>query len=237
MGTELQSQTFWSEYRRTGSNVTDRIAMTDLNEIPSIARFLPATLIPDVYMSDEALETEAAIALDKERIRCERNEKGKLRLYAPTPETIWNMIRRFDRELRFWVHKTKRAGTVCARRRFFLPDESVLCPDIAYIAPTDGEKPRVPGFGLPLKFCPNFALEFCQHPKELRPLKDKMLRWIASGADLGWLVVPQEQCMYVYAPSAEPSIMEEYACGQGPLDEFVFLLSEIWGLDEYTRGY
>ena len=65
---------------------------TELSEAPPFGPFLPATIIPDVPLSDEELESASLAALDLERIRCERNEQGKLRLYAPTTETVWLMI-------------------------------------------------------------------------------------------------------------------------------------------------
>jgi hypothetical protein len=52
-----------------------------------------------------------------------------------------------------------------------------------------------------------------------------MLRWLASGTELGWLIVLQEQCVYVYAPGNEPLIMDGDAIGQEPLGDFEFGLS------------
>jgi Uma2 family endonuclease len=114
----------------------------------------------------------------------------------------------------------------------------MLCPDIAYISP-DGDKKRADTeMGQPTQLCPNFVIEFCSHPRELRRLKDKMLRWMASGAELGWLMVPQEQCVYIYSPSSEPVIFDEdSAVGQGVVLDFAIILPEIWSLDEYRRSY
>jgi Uma2 family endonuclease len=204
-----------------------------------IGIFLPATLIPDAPLRDEELELASVTALDLERIRCERNEQGKLRLYAPTTETIWLMIQMLDREIRGWMRRSKRtAGDAFVRRRFFLDNEIVMCPDISYIAPAERRKPPIiPLACTPLNCCPNFVAEFCSHPKELRMLKDKMLRWMASGAELGWLIVLQEQCVYVYAPGSEPSVMDRHAVGSGPLGEFDFDLSHLWSIDELRRSY
>lgn len=212
---------------------------TEISEASPLGLFLPATLIPDVPLRDEALELASMAVLDLERIRCERNEKGKLRLYPPTTEGIWLMIQILDRELRGWMRRTKRAsGDVFVRRRFFLNNEIVMCPDIGYLAPAERRKPPIiPLAGAPLNCCPNFVAEFCSHPKELRMLKDKMLRWMAHGTELGWLIVLQEQCVYVYAPGNEPSIMDDCAVGQGPLGDFQIGLSHLWSIDELRRSY
>jgi len=202
-----------------------------------IAKFLPATVIPDSGLSDDRLEF-ASGELDSARIRCERNEQGSLRMYPPPPEAVWLMIQSLHRELLKWLAKAKIAGQAAVRQRFFLENYSMMCPDIAFVAPR-GEGKRVEiRYGHPLSLCPNFVIEFCTHPKELRGLQDKMLRWIASGAELGWLVVPQEQCIYGYTTRAEAVIMDgEYAGGRGPWEQFVVYLPEIWNFDQYKRPY
>ncbi len=211
---------------------------TEISEASPLGLFLPATLMPDVPLSDNALELASMAVLDMERIRCERNEYGKLRLYAPTTETVWLMIQMLEREIRAWMRQIKRGGTVLVRRRFYLENEAVMCPDIGYVAPAASRKSStIPFAGAPLKACPNFVAEVCSHPKELRMLKDKMLRWMANGTDLGWLIVLQEQCVYVYAPGIEPSIMDGCAVGQGPIGEFEFMLSHLWSIDELRRSY
>jgi hypothetical protein len=212
--------------------------MTELTNISPFAGFLPATIIPDNGLSDDRLEALASRDLDNAHIRCERTEQGPLRMYAPVPEAIWLMIQSLRRELTQWLGKTNTAGQVVARRRFFLGDFSMMCPDIAYIAP-DGDGKRVDiGYGRLLNLCPSFVVEFCTHPRELRWLKDKMLRWMASGAELGWLVVPQEQCVYTYSPSAEAVIMKgQFAVGRGRWEELTVFLPELWSFDQYKRSY
>jgi Uma2 family endonuclease len=212
--------------------------MSDLPNNSSIARFLPATLIPDASLNDDKLEMAASCGLDDEHIRCERTEQGTLRIYPPTPVTIWLMIQKFHRELVKSLVRANIPGQSFVRRRFFLDEWSMMCPDVAYITPGADKKLEFLEFGQPLKLCPNFIVEFCSQPRELRRLKDKMLRWMASGAELGWLIVPQEQCVYIYSPSSEPLIFDdEFAVGQGPCEHFVLSLSELWSLDQYRRVY
>lgn len=214
-----------------------RVAMPELTDPSPIAPFLPATVIPDARLSDEKLEVSAALALDGERIRCERDGPGRLRIYAPTSETVWLMIQRFGRALQLWVRRKQCGGTVFLRRRFFLVNDSVMCPNIALVATAGDQAPIDSQHGQLLKINPNFVVEFCPHRKKLQGLKDKMLRWMGSGAELGWLIVPQEQRIYIYAPSAESLIMEDCAVEQGSLEEFVLLLSEHWSLGEFKQTF
>jgi hypothetical protein len=52
----------------------------------------------------------------------------------------------------------------------------------------------------------------------------------------GWLMVPQEQCVYIYSSGSEPLIFDgEFAAGQGLVVDFAIILPEIRSLDEYAR--
>jgi Uma2 family endonuclease len=89
-----------------------------------------------------------------------------------------------------------------------------------------------------LRLCPHFVVEVCSHPRELRPLKDKMLQWVANGIELGWLMVPQEQCVFIYSPGSEPEIEDgDFVVGDGPAEEFFIFLDDVWRLDVYKRFY
>ncbi len=209
---------------------------TEITETSPLSAFLPATIVPDLRLSDEQLEMAIEKGLDDARIRCERTEKGSLRAYSPPPQQIWLMIHIFHREMLGWFGRTKATGLVTMRRRFFLRDNSMLCPDIAYVASGIDKRPSQMESTRVLRLCPKFVAEFCSHPRELRWLKDKMLQWLASGVELGWLLVPQEQCVYVYSPRAEPTIMDgKVAMGAGTWGQFDISLDELWRLDEYRR--
>jgi hypothetical protein len=209
---------------------------TEITETSPLSAFLPATIVPDLRLSDEQLEMAIEKGLDDARIRCERTEKGSLRAYSPPPQQIWLMIHIFHREMLGWFGRTKATGLVTMRRRFFLRDNSMLCPDIAYVASGIDKRPSQMESTRVLRLCPKFVAEFCSHPRELRWLKDKMLQWLASGVELGWLLVPQEQCVYVYSPRAEPTIMDgKVAMGAGTWGQFAISLDELWRLDEYRR--
>lgn len=208
---------------------------SELTDISPIDAFLPATLVPDIRLSDEQLEIAAEQGLDYARIRCERTENGTLRMSTPPPHHIWLMIHMFHRELGKSIASAKATGHAVKRRRFFLSDNSVLCPDVAYATGINMRPDRIQSTKA-LKLCPRFVAEFCSHPRELRSLKDKMLQWLAGGVELGWLLVPQEQCVFAYARRAEPTIIDlPFATGVGTWGEFVIPLFELWRLDEYKR--
>ena len=57
-----------------------------------------------------------------------------------------------------------------------------------------------------------------------------MREGIASGAQLGWLIDPDERTATVYRPQCEPEVLIQprNLTGEGPVDGFVLELAEIW---------
>jgi Uma2 family endonuclease len=205
----------------------------------SISSLFPATLIPDAWMTDERLDRIASNALDGERIRCERDLDGRLRIYPPCPMTTWLMMQKVYTDLEDWIKRTKRHGCPFFRKRFFFDQSKLmLCPDLAYVELQRGKSRLDIECSSKLIIRPNCVIEFCSRPKELRFLKDKMLQWIANGVELGWLMVPQEECAFLYRPGAEPVVIDrDWILGEGPLEEFILYLDPLWSLDVYRRQY
>jgi Uma2 family endonuclease len=61
-------------------------------------------------------------------------------------------------------------------------------------------------------------------------LQAKLLEFMASGAQLGWLIDPIERRAYVYRPGSEPVVLLEppILAGDPVLPGFVLALSEVW---------
>lgn len=113
-----------------------------------------------------------------------------------------------------------------------------MCPDIAYAVPKNGKDPFDAERQRVLTVCPDFVIEFCSHPRELWAMKDKMLRWLANGVKHGWLMVPQEESVFVYSPGAEPEVIDgDFIAGDRPVEGFYLYLPEVWRFDAYRRHY
>ena len=58
-----------------------------------------------------------------------------------------------------------------------------------------------------------------------------MKEWIASGAELAWLVDPQRKVVEVYRASEEPEIHENpiSVLGSGPVRGFELVMWRVWG--------
>jgi uncharacterized protein (DUF2062 family) len=81
-----------------------------------------------------------------------------------------------------------------------------MCPDVAYLdSHAPEKKPRC--HGEHIEILSQFVIEVCSHPRELRYLKDKMLRWIANGIELGGLWCLKSNVYSFTRPVTEPEIV------------------------------
>ncbi len=53
--------------------------------------------------------------------------------------------------------------------------------------------------------CPDFVLELKSSSDRLTDLQEKMQSYLENGAQLGWLVVLEEQTVHIYQPDQPPS--------------------------------
>ena len=113
--------------------------------------------------------------------------------------------------------------TLSSRAIVRLPDGTRVEPDLSWLSPE-----QVAEFGpvLPrtVTVCPAFVGEMMSETDRLPPLQRKMERYIANGAQLGWLIDPYRRRAYVYRPGAEVEILEdpETIAGDPVMAGFVF---------------
>jgi hypothetical protein len=80
------------------------------------------------------------------------------------------------------------------------------------------------------RIAPDFIIELRSASDRLRTLWAKILEWIANGVDLALDDRSTGAERYDYTKSAEPAVLKnpERVHGSGPVDGFVFELTEIW---------
>jgi len=67
----------------------------------------------------------------------------------------------------------------------------------------------------------------------LAETKKKMEAWVANGAQLAWLVDPENRNVLVYEPDEPARVMTaKKVAGTGPVEGFVLDLTEVWSLYE-----
>jgi Uma2 family endonuclease len=120
---------------------------------------------------------------------------------------------------------------------FNLPNGATRSPDVAWVrkerldALTKEERKRF----LPL--CPDFVLELRSPTDRLRRLQEKMEEYRESGAQLGWLLDPLTQKVYVYRSRAEVEILDHPTrlSGEPILRGFVLDVPAIWAAIEWEK--
>jgi len=112
---------------------------------------------------------------------------------------------------------------------FFLPDGSMQSPDASYVLPEQLEgitRKQMTGI---LRLCPAFVVELLSASDSLTETKRKMERWIANGAQLGWLVDPYEEQVFIYQAGSKPRrFSSRTLVGGGPVEGFSLELWKVW---------
>lgn len=81
-----------------------------------------------------------------------------------------------------------------------------------------------------LPICPDFVVELRSESDRLDALQTKMDEYIANGAQLGWLIDPLEQIVYVYRPQQpmQRLVRPDSVSGNPVLNGFTLDLADLW---------
>ena len=113
---------------------------------------------------------------------------------------------------------------------FTLPNGAKRSPDFAWLsnerwnALSEEEQERFP----PL--CPDFVVELRSRTDMLVKLQHKMEEYMSNGAQLGWLIDPQERRVYIYRPGAAVEVLDDpqTVSGEPLLRGLELDMREIW---------
>jgi Uma2 family endonuclease len=184
------------------------------------------SLAVDPPLSDAELE---AFCLQNDHLQIERTSEGAIRMNPPTGALTGDGNSEINHQLRSWWENHLRGRVFDSNTGFFLPDGSMLSPDASYVLPQQLEgktRPQLTGI---LRLCPAFVVELLSSSDSLAETGRKMERWIANGAQLGWLIDPYQQKVSIYQPGREPrGFSSRNLDGSGPVEGFSFELWKVW---------
>ena len=112
-------------------------------------------------------------------------------------------------------------------KRTWAPDCSWLSPElIASLTPE--ERPKR-GFW---RVCPTFVIEVRSPSDSLAAQQQRMENWLTFGAELGWLVDPIRQTVWIYRAGQEPEMLDRPGSlvGEDVLEGLLVDLAEVWAL-------
>lgn len=188
---------------------------------------LPVRLRPSAPVSDEALYAFCRLNRD---LRIERTREGELIIMSPTGGETGK--RNFALTVLFgaWVARDGTGIGFDSSTGFILPNGAERSPDVAWVrksrweALTPGQRERF----VPL--CPDFVVELKSPSDDLRELRAKLAEYMENGAQLGWLIDPEDRSVTVFRPGRAPETLPDPAqvSGEPVLPGFVLEPAAIW---------
>ena len=188
--------------------------------------FLPATLtVPP--MTDEEF---TAFCAEHSDLNFEMSAEGELIVMAPTNSDTGACNFEAAGELRNWARKDRRGIGCDSSTGFVLPNGARRSPDASWTL-----KSRVDQLGARKRksfwhLCPDFVMEVRSDSDRLKPLQRKMAEYLSQGAQLGWLIDPQNRSVTIYRPNGEVETRTgiNQIEGEGPVASFVLDLTYVW---------
>jgi Uma2 family endonuclease len=183
---------------------------------------------PERPMSDEEF---LRFCKENEPMRCERDASGEIILMSPTWSETSNKNSYLNYRLMKWTEETDSGMTFDSSGGFTLPDGSLRSPDCAWISwrrwnALSAEERH--GFS---RTCPQFLIELRSESDRLLDMAEKMRMWMASGAEVAWLIDPQEKTVTIYRAGQEPECLVDPTSvqGTGPVAGFELAMARVWG--------
>ena len=184
-------------------------------------------LHPTLQLTDEVFER---ICQQNPDLRLERTAQGELIAMAPAGSE--SGYRNADLLGQLWQwNRQRRLGVVFdSSTGFTLPNGAIRSPDAAWVEQSRWERlsPAQRRKFAPL--CPDFVLELKSPSDELATLQAKLGEYRANGAQLGWLIDPEQQQVYRYGPdqSVQGFHRPDTLSGDPVLPGFVMDFTLLW---------
>jgi Uma2 family endonuclease len=187
---------------------------------------LPAVLTA-APMTDEEFEEFCAAYAD---LNFEMTAEGEIIVMAPTRFLTGASNSDVDAQLNYWAKKDRR-GVVCdSSTGFVLPNGARRSPDASWTL-----KSRVKKIGARerkgfLHLCPDFVIEVKSDSDRMCTLRAKMREYMTNGAQLGWLIDPENRSVEIYRSNEQVESRSAITKlkGEGPLAGFVLDLTYVW---------
>ena len=191
----------------------------------------PLQLPADLRLTPE--QFEQVCAANPEAV-LELSADGQLITMTPTGSETGSRNSRLVMRLLLWADRVGGWKVFDSSTGFRLPDGSIVSPDAAVISQwrwlsLSAEQRR--GFA-PL--CPDLVVELASPsddgPRSVAALRNKMQRYQANGARLGWLLLPEEQAVEIWPAHGDPQRIDQatsVSAGDA-CPELILDLAEIW---------
>jgi Uma2 family endonuclease len=156
--------------------------------------------------------------------------EGELIVMAPNYSLMGPRHREILFQLECWSRLDRRGVVNDAAAGFVLPNGARRSPDAAWIRKEQIRKLDPKMLERYWHLCPDFVIEVRSPSDRLRTLRDKMGEWMANGAQLGWLLDPENRSVAIYRPQGQVEALNspESVMGEGAVDGFMLNLAPVW---------
>ena len=188
--------------------------------------FLPA-ILSSHPMTDEEF---TAFCAEHPDLNFEMTAEGELIVMPPTNSDTGASNSEVSGELRDWSKKNRR-GIVCdSSTGFVLPNGARRSPDASWTLKTRVKQLGSGQRGSFWHLCPDFVIEVRSESDRLKQLREKMREYIEQGAQLGWLINPQDKTIEVFRADGSSQVLTgvDKIEGEGPVSGFVMDLTYVW---------
>ena len=162
-------------------------------------------------------------------LRMELSAEGDLIVMPPAGGNTGHRNADLTAQFVVWNRQGRRGKVFDSSTGFRLPNGAVRSPDVSWASKerlADLNETQMDKFP---PICPEFVLELRSPTDRLSVIREKMQEYLENGAELGWLIDPQEKRLYVFTTEGVEEFREpESLTGTGVLAGFVLELSEIW---------
>jgi Uma2 family endonuclease len=188
--------------------------------------FLPAILTAHPMTDEEFAE----LCSEHPDLFFEMSAEGELIVMPPNYSLTGARHIEISGQLRDWARPDGRGIVTDAAAGFVLPNGARRSPDAAWTLKSRLHELDRHALERYWHLCPNFVIEVRSVNDRLRTLRKKMREWIANGAQLAWMLDPENRTAEIYRPDADVAYLEnpETLRGEGPVDGFVLQLAPVW---------
>jgi len=195
---------------------------TDLGHPPLVVQLKPV-----LNLTDDQLFEFSQLNRD---LRMERNAQGELIIMPPAGGETSERNAEITMQLRLWAKQNGEGATFDSSGGFRLSSGAVRSPDAAWIRRSRLDTLAAEERKRFIPLCPDFVVELRSPTDSLSVLLAKMREYLDSGAQLAWLIDPEQRRVYVYRPQEPIQELDkpETVSGDPLLAGFELDLREIW---------
>ncbi len=187
--------------------------------------------LPSMIALHVTQEQFEALAVANQDLRLERTAEGELIVNPPTGGESGKRNLNISTQLGNWFEANEELGEAFdSSTGFRLPSGADRSPDASWVSRERWQaltSQQRRGF-VPL--VPDFVIELRSESDSLPKLQAKMQEYIDNGAQLGWLIDPQNRRVEIYRQGEEVKVLENPSelSGEDVLPGFIIYLRRLW---------